>query len=224
MIVGKPNAPDVYRATSSAVMSKEGECDVQFFAFDYTREPDLDYRARYAMLTDQDHVVRVQQHAVTSEADLLECEAWMLGLGYEGVMLRAYHGPKSRYKFGRSTAKEGTLTKLKRMESSEALIVGFLEEMENRNEATTNALGRTERSSHKENLVGKGRLGALVCAMPDGTLFNIGTGFDQAARVAIWANRDAYLGKIASFNHFPIGVKDAPRFPSWRGLRDPIDL
>ena len=224
LIVGRPNAPDVYRVTSSAVMSKEGECDVKFFAFDYLREPDIDYRARYAILVDHDHAARVQQHPITSEADLLECEAWMLGLGYEGVMLRAYKGVKSRYKFGRSTAKEGTLLKLKRFVDAECTVIGVEEELENRNAATTNALGHTERSSHKVNLVGKGRLGALVCETTEGIRFNIGSGFDHAMKQALWDARAKLPGRIAKFKSFSIGVKEAPRFPTFLGWRDPIDL
>jgi DNA ligase-1 len=92
------------------------------------------------------------------------------------------------------------------------------------NVATINELGRTKRSSHKENKVGRGDLGALILRLPDGTEFSCGTGFSDVERELIWNNRDTYLGKLVSFDHFPIGVKDKPRHPSYKGLRDPIDL
>jgi hypothetical protein len=76
-------------------------------------------------------------------------------------MLRDPNGP---YKFGRSTRKEGYLLKLKRFCDSEAEVIGVVELMHNGNEAKTNALGRTERSTRKAGKTGMGVLGALACA------------------------------------------------------------
>ena len=136
-------------------------------------------------------------------------------------MIRSGDG---KYKYGRSTTKEGTLLKLKRFVDAEYKIVGFEERMHNANEATKNALGQTERSSHKENLVGRGDLGALVLETADGLRFNCGTGFTDSSRSEIWGNRDRYLGQFAKIKSFLIGVKDLPRFPVFLGMRDPIDM
>jgi DNA ligase-1 len=97
--------------------------------------------------------------------------------------------------------------------------------MHNGNEATTNALGRTERSSHKANLVPVGTLGALVCSSPKwaGT-FNLGTGFTDALRAEIWANRDSWRGATVRFKYQSIGTKDLPRIPVFQGRRDTRDL
>jgi DNA ligase-1 len=89
--------------------------------------------------------------------------------------------------------------------------------------ATLDALGHTERSSHKANLVGKGSMGALVCKTDEGVEFRIGTGFTAKQRAEMWANQHKYMGKLAKFKHFPIGQKDAPRFPVFLGLRSEID-
>jgi DNA ligase-1 len=119
--------------------------------------------------------------------------------------------------------KEGTLLKLKRFVDSEYEIVGFEERMHNGNEATKDELGNTKRSSHQENKVGRGDLGALVLRCDAGT-FNCGTGFTDAMRAEIWANRDGYLGKLAKVKSFLIGVKTLPRFPTFLGFRAPEDM
>jgi DNA ligase-1 len=226
LIVGEPNAKDVYQKTCSGVMSADGEPDVRFFAFDHIEDPTAEYCRRFVRLSEyaSDLVKVVTQHGLLDHASLLDLETFYLEQGYEGVMLRAFQGPRSFYKFGRSTPKETTLLKLKRFEDAEAVVVGFEEEMRNDNEATTDALGRTKRSSHAENKVGKGRLGALVCQAPEGIEFNIGTGFTAAQREHLWIERSTWLGRIAKYKSFAIGVKDAPRFPVFLGWRDPIDM
>ena len=112
---------------------------------------------------------------------------------------------------------------MKRMKSDEAEIIGFTERQHNGNEPTINELGRTKRSSHKENLTGRNDLGALIVRFGD-IEFNIGTGFTDDERNEIWANRDKYLGKIVKFKYFPIGMKDAPRHPVYEGVRDERDM
>lgn len=222
LIVGEPTDKDCYRNTNSGVMSKTGTPDVRFYVFDHADMPGKEYWKRYESLRDGDRIVKVQQLPCESHAELLDHEQWLLSLGYEGVMLRAFRGPRSLYKYGRSTAKETTLLKLKRFSDKEAEIIGVQELMKNGNEATTNALGRTERSSHKANLIPMGTLGALVCRL-DGIEFCIGTGFDQATRDQLWGERHSLPGQLAKFKSFDIGVKEAPRFPVFLGLRDPID-
>jgi DNA ligase 1 len=227
LIVGPPNAEDVYRTTNSGVMSEEGEPDVKFYVFDRFDMPEVPYKGRLDSLgiTDDDEVkrglVKLEQWTVTSEEELLGIESAILNAGYEGLMLRKADAP---YKFGRSTLKEMTLGKLKRFSDAEYRIVGFVERFHNSNAATRNELGYIERSSHKENLIGRGDLGALILETDDGQRFNCGTGFTDALRAEIWAQRDAYLGKFAKVKSFMVGVKDLPRFPVWVCLRDPLDL
>jgi len=96
--------------------------------------------------------------------------------------------------------------------------------MHNGNEATTNALGHTERSSHRENKIGRGDLGALVLRTQDGLEFTCGTGFDDNLRKGVWDNPEVYLGKLAKIKHFAIGTKDLPRFPVFLGFRDASDI
>lgn len=224
LIVGDPTSKTVYHDTYSGVMSGDGEPNVRFYAFDHIEEPDADYETRYEKLVESDVVVVLCQHMVCSRDEIHALEERYLEEGYEGVMLRKARGPNSKYKFGRATQKSCTLLKVKRMVSDEAEIVGFEELMHNNNEATTGHLGQTVRSSHQENLVPGGTLGALVCRLSNGVEFRIGTGFDALQRKEIWDNKNSVIGKMVTFNHFPIGAKDLPRFPSFKGFRDPIDI
>ncbi len=220
LIVGDIFAKDCYRQTNSGVMSKDGEPDFKFYVFDRWDMGNFKFETRYTNIPKLPFVEIVSQWEMNSEGELLMFETELLEKGAEGVMVRSVDGI---YKNGRSTAKDGILGKVKRFSDAEYRIVGFVERMHNANEATRNELGYIERSSHKDNLVGRGDLGALVLETADGQKFNCGTGFDDALRAEIWANKDAYIGRMAKVKSFLIGVKDKPRFPIFLGIRDPID-
>lgn len=225
LIVGEPNAVDVYRTTNSGVMSADGEPDVKFYVFDRwdLAEEEYSYRLENGTYGHSDNpgIVVVTQWLANSAEDVLRYETAALEDGYEGLMLRR---ADAKYKFGRSTAKEFILMKLKRFHDAEYKVVGFVERMRNNNEATKNELGYAERSTCRENLEGRGDLGALVLEFTDGQTFNCGTGFTDQDRREIWDNRDQYLGRMAKVKSFLIGVKDLPRFPVWLSFRDKDDM
>lgn len=228
LIVGPPNAPNAYNATISGVMSSHGEPEVIFHVFDTWMDPMLPFRKRLELTTVRAHGrVNIVPHTwIADEESLKRYEAVQVGLGYEGIMLRSLHG---RYKHGRSTVNEGWLLKLKRWEDGEATIVGFEEKMHNANEAKTNELGHTERSSHKANKHGMNTLGALIVKHPKFGEFNIGTGFDEELRQRLWNRRhlpdgEGILGAVVKFKYQPAGVLEKPRFPVFIGFRDPRDL
>ena len=226
LIVGASNDPDVLRSTTSGVMRVDGDPEVSFHVFDHIEEgDDLPYLSRLQVVKDYPRrkmtdVWIVDQTIIQTAERLVEYEQTALKQGFEGVMLRR---PDAPYKFGRSTAREGFLLKVKRFHDDEFEIVGFEEEMFNANEATTSELGRTKRSSHKANKIPKGRLGALVLKYGD-TTFNCGTGFNDAERERIWAERDSHLGKLAKIKYFAHGIKDVPKLPSFLGIRDVRDM
>ena len=225
LIVGDPCSPDAYRNTTSGVMSEDGAPDFCFHAFDrydlklpfYRRIDKIQQDARNVswLRIVPHHVVDCWQRLQVLEQD------W-LAAGYEGVMLRDPEGP---YKEGRSTLREGWLMKLKRFEDSEAIVIEVVELMHNDNEAKTNALGKTERSSHKANKRGGDTMGSLrVRDVHSAVEFDIGTGFDAATRKEIWERYKHYTGKILKYKFFPGGVKDKPRFPVFLGWRNAIDV
>jgi DNA ligase-1 len=171
-------------------------------------------------------VVKLPQHPVTCLDDILDLEEKYLSLGYEGIMVRTFQGPRSFYKYGRSTAKETTLLKLKRYTDFEAKIVGFEEEMHNGNEATKDALGRTKRSSAAEGKTGKDTLGKMLMLTDDGVDFKVGIfkGHDAAWKQYVWDHQDKFLGQYAKLQKFGPGEKDRPRHPKYLGLRSKIDM
>lgn len=220
LIVGEPTAKDVYRVTQGAVARAQGKPDVTFYVFDrFTVNGDFHARwfSLHVLCATNPHLKLVEQRLIANAEQLAAFEQEMLALGYEGLILRS---PKGAYKQGRSTVSEGGMLKLKRFTDSEAVIIGMEEEMANNNVATTNALGRTERSTAKAGLEGKGRMGALIVRdCVSGIEFNIGTGFTMADRENFWQHRAKVVGMVVKYKSFLIGVKEAPRFPVYLGMR-----
>jgi DNA ligase-1 len=109
-------------------------------------------------------------------------------LGGEGLMLRQ---PKSRYQVGRST----TLLKVKSFFDAEAKVIGHV----------------PGEGKHK------GRLGALEVEMPNGTRFNVGTGFSDAERKA-----PPPIGSIITYRYQELSNAGVPRFPSFIAIREDL--
>lgn len=105
-------------------------------------------------------------------------------LGGEGLMLRE---PGSRYAAGRSS----TLLKVKTFRDAEAIVIGHQE-----------GAGKH-----------KGRLGALLVKLPDGTEFAVGTGFSDRERASPPA-----VGSTITFRYQELSEAGVPRFPSYVGI------
>lgn len=221
LIVGSPVDPDVYRNTSSGVMSEDGEPDFKFYVFDdylhkasaLLRKQDLHKKAK------GNRIEVVETAGISSLIALRSYEEKKLLEGYEGIMIQ---DPGAEYRHGRATVKSGELLKVKRFKDAEAIITGFQELFHNNNVAKEDVFGRTERSINKENLQPAGTLGALLVEM-NGVKFAIGTGFTQEVRQHIWDNKDSLMGQLVKFKYFEQGY-DVPRFPVFLGFRDKDDL
>jgi DNA ligase-1 len=226
LCMGKANSPTVFRDTTSAVMSIMGEpLELWYHVFD-TIDPVLPFHRRLdkaRSLASCHHMISWLEHVpVHSPTELAALEQQYLALGYEGIMLRSPNGP---YKQGRSTTNEGSLLKLKRFSDSEATVTAAIELMHNDNEAKPDERGFMKRSSHQENKRPAGKLGALsVKDLVSGVEFEVGTGFTDGDRHALWSQRDTLPGRIVKYRYFPTGSKDKPRFPTFLGFRAPEDL
>lgn len=227
LIYGEPNGENVYNETFSGVMTIEGTGEnVRFFVFDHVAVPADEYIQRMSRIqahTDK-RVYMVPQKLVKTFDEVLELEEQLLQQGFEGAMLRR---PKAPYKFGRATAKSLDLMKVKREEDTEGLILSVYEAMQNNNEAFTNELGQTDRSSHAENKEGKGMCGGFVLKLADGTVTKVSAGrFNHKERIVIWNHRDILVSKstFIKFRHFPYGRIEKPRQGRALGFRDPIDM
>lgn len=106
-------------------------------------------------------------------------------LGGEGLMLRR---AGSRYEGGRSS----TLLKVKRFHDAEARVLQH----------------QAGAGRHK------GRLGALLVELADGTTFSVGTGFSDAEREA-----PPPVGSLITFRYQELSEAGVPRFPSFVGVR-----
>lgn len=246
LIVGSPMAKGCMQRTTSFVMapSKTGE-DWTYWVFDkWDEEGFFEERwgQAYDIITRQSdsHVIPLWYVQADTIEQLGVFEANTVAQGHEGVIARTLDSP---YKFGRS-GKRGPLIKVKRFIDFEALVLGVYEEMHNANEAGTNALGRTERSTKKAGMVGKGTLGGLILRAVNGPHkgqeFRCGTGFNADQRGAFWYTHTRYeevgpekakllgvvplIGRFAKIKSFPIGTKDAPRFPVFLGWRSKEDF
>jgi DNA ligase-1 len=130
--------------------------------------------------------VRVLEQERCVDHDHLKSElARVEALGGEGLMMRK---PGSRYEIGRST----TLYKVKTFHDDEAVVVGY-------------APGQGKH---------KGRVGALILEMPNGTRFNAGTGLSDAERDA-----PPPIGSLVTYRYQELSDGGVPRFPSYVGVR-----
>lgn len=217
-----------FSETAGHVGRESGEPDFTFAVFDYvSKELDIPYAYRMRELSSMDdfgHVEKVLPEEIRSLDDLMVYEERCVGEGYEGVMIRTPHSP---YKCGRSTEREGYLLKIKRFEDAEAVILDTYEGMSNLNPAEKDNFGRTKRSLSQAGLVGRGELGGFVVRhVETGVEFRVGYNHvvGGIARVALWEQREALIGRLVKFRHQPSGAKEAPRFPKFIGFRERWDL
>jgi DNA ligase 1 len=227
-----------FSEVSSAVMSSGGSeafsQPFKYYWFDYVKDdPKKPYSERikdmkqyvveHPELLNHEQAIIIPLYPIEMQTveQLLEYEEKVLGEGFEGVMLRSFTGP---YKMGRSTVREGTLLKLKKFSDDEAEVIDVQEQFKNTNESVKNETGQAKRSQKKEGLVAAGKLGALVVKSKDGSIFNIGTGFKDEERVSLWNEREVLVGRLVKYKYQEIGSKNAPRFPTFIGFRDPDDM
>ena len=226
VIVGNPTDSDVFKKTSSAVMSHNQETDFQFHVFDDYTDPAIPFDARlentYARIARlpesiRSHITFVSHELIENEDQLNEYESRVVEQGCEGVMLR---DPGGRYKYGRSTVKDNILLKLKRFSDSEAVVIGFDELLTNNNPKETSELGLTKRATKQEFKTEADTLGSLIVKdILTDVEFNIGTGFTQEERDMIWHNRNNYQGRQLTYKYFEVGTHDKPRHPVFVGWR-----
>ena len=232
LILGSPTDPNCFNH-STALMGEDlrenvSHLEITFHVFDVI--PDvLDDEAvmRHDYLLGlRDHLpsnIQIVPQVIVQNLDqLYMLEEVLLEAGYEGVMVKSLDG---KYKQGRSTLKQRLLTKVKRFQDSEAIVIGYEEKMTNIGEREISELGYSKTSSKKADFVPAGTLGALkVRDLETGIEFSIGSGYDDATRAELWSMKESLEGKIVKYKHFSVGVKEAPRFPTFLGFRDLDDM
>ena len=169
--------------------------EVAFVAFDAPSVPGP-FEGRLAFVREtfarrEPPHARALDHSACEGLGHLQAElARVEALGGEGLMLRQ---PGSAYEVGRSL----TLLKVKSFRDDEARVVGHQP-----------GAGRH-----------KGRLGALLVELADGTKFAVGTGFSDREREA-----PPPPGAVITFRYQELSDGGVPRFPSYVGVRDDVTL
>jgi DNA ligase-1 len=224
LIVGPPNAADVFNATTRGVRNVRAFPDYKYYAFDFWDQPETPYGRRLAELeyfTANLHprIVFLPSTLVDSPEELLAEEERLLNDGYEGVIIRI---PGGLYKYGRTTMKELNAYKLKRFEDAEAYVIGMVPKYHNANEAFTNELGRTARSKKASGLVALETMGALELRdVETGVEFQCGSGFSDDDRLWWYLNYHRMMADkaLVTYKKFLVGEKDKPRHPIFKGVR-----
>lgn len=213
-----------YNQVQSGIMSVEGEPDFTYHVFDSFklgggycyRIEDLEW------VTDNPRMKVLLPIQINNEEELDLYLEDCLAKGYEGVMIRQ---PNSKYKFGRSTVKEGILLKIKRFHDDEAKLLEVIEKMTNNNELESDELGYAKRRSCKENLTPSDTAGSIVVNW-QGEEFRLGfgPGITDAIKQDIWDRRYKLKGKLVKFRYQELSKDGIPRFGKMIGFRHEDDL
>jgi DNA ligase-1 len=237
IICGDPTAQGCFQRTSSFAMSYDKDDDFTFYVFDKWDEPSI-FADRFLAIRQMfqpwplAHISRTplaiaETRTLKTMQEINDFHEEMILQGQEGIILR---DPNSYYKYGRGSPVKCECIKMKEggWVDTECTIIDFHEQLHNANEATVDNLGHTERSGHKENLIGKDTLGSITVKgyFADGTEFScrVGTGLDDELRQKVWDRRHEYSDSIVKMKYFNVGIKDKPRFPVFLGFRDKDDM
>lgn len=220
-------AQDLCRNTTSVVSSFDKVDVFKWLVFDYVTDEtiSLPYYKRMSKLDEyvKSNLFDIRVEVVSgievyNEQELLAIESQLLDKGAEGIIIRDI---TSLYKQGRVTTRSQEVMRLKRFVHEEGEILEIFEGTANGNEVITNELGHSERSTHQENMIPNGMVGAmLVRSLASGNIDKIGAGcMTHEERKYYFDNPHEIIGKIAKYKHFPKGVKDKKRFPLFECFR-----
>lgn len=249
MVVDRIVGYGICNETTSALGTIKGDIETRWCLFDYVIDGvnnEYPYQVRYQQLVDKVAELHRQDPSLLrriwvipfqlaqSQEELEAIEIELLEQQYEGLIVR---DPNGAYKYGRSTAREGTFLRLKRFIDTEIEITHVVEGRSNQNELKANPHGYAERSTLSENMVPNGMVGTIVGrALEDiefcgriivrkGDTIEVAPGrMTHSERRHYFENPHEIIGKIGKYQFFPVGVKDKPRFPTFQGFRDPVDM
>jgi DNA ligase-1 len=241
--------PELCRLTTSATSTIEGEPYTLWHIFDCVSPTQIErpYIERLRYLHNQIGYMQqnyglalflraIPYELVENMDQLNMLRSRWLDEGYEGSIIR---DPYGMHKQGRSTVKEMGVLRIKDFIDFEFRIEKIVEGKTNLNEATENERGETTRSTHQENMVPNGMVGALegpaladVLDPQTGAVLirkdqwvTVGAGrMDHKARKHYFESPHELLMQIGKAQMFPKGIKDKPRFPTFQCLRHPDDM
>jgi ATP-dependent DNA ligase len=207
-VVSRVNGKIDFQALQHNLFRKNGieVGKLEYIVFDGASQTDWEipadtYDRRYGLMYiffnqfKADNIKLVDTSTVTNPTpkDMLELSKKFVEQGYEGAMFRAANKPVL-------LKRSKDLMKVKSFVDSEAVLLG-------RVEGTGKYLGM---------------LGALKCKTLEGVEFEIGSGFDDAQRQAIWDMKD--LPQYVNYKYFELTTAGCPRLPIFRGFRHEDDF
>lgn len=120
---------DGFNEVSSKVMSEQGTPSFKYIIFDYATLGGYNERMDILSglgLPQIGYIDILREMCVYSIHNIEHLLTWNLTQGYEGIILRK---PNAPYKYGRPTLKESFVMAIKPFETSEAIIIDFVELM-----------------------------------------------------------------------------------------------
>lgn len=222
--------------TKSAVMSIDwpSRLDVEklvFYVFDDWSLGNYSFEERYEFLLERpflidEPAILLGQHRLgdANEAEIFYDTA--LSLGYEGAIFKRAN---AKYKQGRATFLQGQMFKMKPFDDNdleEAVVIGWEPLYRNCNAPKIDELGYQKRSAQQAGKVETELLGKFHCVdLKTGRKFACGGGrMTHKQRAEFYKEGDKLKGLVIQYYSMHYGVKDAPRHPNFKRIRDRIDL
>lgn len=247
MAAERETHPDLCRMTTSATGTILGEPYVLWWLFDYVTVENRNAGYEHRMLQLAERVrqiageaphlfphLRIMPSRVLHSLEELEAyDEENLIAGYEGTVLCGADMPHKDGRAGKKLFK----WRIKRFVDFEFKVHTIIEGEENQNAAQVNELGNTFRSSHQENMVANGMVGAMLGTVladvkdgdtllfPKGAEVRVGAGcLTHDQRRHYFINQNEFMSLIHKAKFFPKGIKDKPRFPTWQSFRNAEDM
>jgi DNA ligase-1 len=196
------NFEHIHSIVSRRVNQHYASENMQFHIFDVvTADPQIIRLRAAKIMLDKDINIHleslqfVEWEYVSDLQSILEQMHRYKDSGYEGIILRH---PKAPYVRKRSPY----MMKFKPKKSDIYEIIGYQEEI----------------SIHN---IPKGRLGAFLLRGDDGTIFKVGSGFNDEQRMLYWKSRELMIGKWCEVQYQSITSKEkVPRFPIFIDVKE----
>ena len=231
---GDKYAVGVLQRSNSFCMKADNDDEFRVYLFD-RYIPDMPWIIRYMNICENvfgvpnvevlhHYFVRDKDYYPIEDTDRVDLDLFeqsVLEKGGEGCIVRSTYG---EYKFGRSASKNPELQKVKRFDDAEFKVVGYAQFETNQNELERDERGYAKRSTSKDGKVLVEQLGSLVCVLPDGRTFNVGSGFTLQQRKDLWENRGMLVGKLAKVQYFGYSPDGIPLLPVFLDFRKEIDV
>ena len=231
---GDKYAVGVLQRSNSFCMKADNDDEFRVYLFD-RYIPDMPWIIRYMNICENifgvpnvevlhHYFVRDKDYYPIEDTDRVDLDMFeqsVLEKGGEGCIVRSTYG---EYKFGRSASKNPELQKVKRFDDAEFKVVGYEQFETNQNELERDERGYAKRSTSKDGKVLVEQLGSLVCSLPDGRTFNVGSGFTLQQRKDLWENRGMLVGKLAKVQYFGYSPDGIPLLPVFLDFRAEIDV